>query len=153
MASITGANFSSWYRQDEGTVFCQGISNSLSNSSYWTLSNSGSDGVAVLVYPDNNLTYQVVDGGSIQVNNQSFATYPAVASVKTAAAIKLNNFAVVANGGTITSDTSGTVPAVTSFVIGNYLGGGTSYDYSGTIARLTYYPKRLPDATLQLLTR
>jgi len=153
VASMTGANFSSWYRQDEGTVFCQGISNSVSNSAYWTLQGSSSNGATVLVYPANNLTYQVVDGGSIQVNNQSFATYSSVANVKTAAAIKLNNFAVVANGGTITSDTSGTVPAVTSFVIGNYLGGGTSYDYSGTIARLTYYPVRLADAQLQALTR
>ena len=151
LASITGANFSSWYRQDEGTVFCQGISNSRSNSSYWTTSNGGSNGASVLVYPNNNITYQVVNS-SIQVNS-TFATYSAVASVKTAAAIKLNNFAVVANGGAITSDTSGTVPAVTSFVIGNYLGGGTSFDYSGTIARLAYYPVRLPDAQLQELTK
>ena len=151
VASITGTNFSSWYRQDEGTVFCQGISNSVSNSAYWTLQGTSSNGASVLVYPANNLTYQVVNS-SFQVNS-SFASYPAVASVKTAAAIKLNNFAVVANGGTITSDTSGTVPAATSFVIGNYLGGGTSYDYSGTIARLTFYPVRLPDATLQSLTQ
>ena len=151
LASITGANFSSWYRQDEGTVFCQGISNSRSNSSYWTTSNGGSNGASVLVYPNNNITYQVVNS-SIQVNT-TFATYSAVSSVKTAAAIKLNNFAVVANGGAITSDTSGTVPAVTSFVIGNYLGGGTSFDYSGTIARLAYYPVRLPDAQLQELTK
>jgi hypothetical protein len=150
VASMTGTNFSSWYRQDEGTVFCQGISNSRSNSSYWTTSNGGSNGAAVLVYPNNNITYQVVNS-SIQVNT-TFATYSAVSSVKTAAAIKLNNFAVVANGGSITSDTSGTVPAVTSFVIGNYLGGGTSFDYSGTIARLTYYPARLPDAQLQTIT-
>jgi len=151
VASITGTNFSSWYRQDEGTVFCQGISNSVSNSAYWTLQGTSSNGASVLVYPANNLTYQVVNS-SFQVNS-SFASYPAVASVKTAAAIKLNNFAVVANGGTITSDTSGTVPAATSFVIGNYLGGGTSYDYSGTIARLTFYPTRLQDSQLQQLTK
>jgi hypothetical protein len=148
---MTGTNFSSWYRQDEGTVFCQGISNSTSDSAYWTLQGTSSNGASVLVYPANNLTYQVQDG-SLQVNSTSFASYPAVASVKIAAAIKLNNFAVVANGGAITSDTSGTVPAVTRFVIGNYLGGGTSYDYSGTIGRLAFYPVRLPDAQLQTIT-
>jgi hypothetical protein len=153
VASITGTNFSSWYRQGEGTVFCQGTSVNRSDTAFWTLQGSSSNGASVLVFPNSNIaTYQVLDGGTIQVNMSRTASYPAITSVKTVAGVKLNDFALAVNGGAIAADTSGTVPTVTSFVIGNYLGGGTAYDYSGTIARITYYPLRLPNLALQFIT-
>jgi hypothetical protein len=154
LASITGANFSSWYRQDEGTVFSQGISINKSDTAFWTLQGSASNGASVLAFPINNTaTYQVLDGGSIQANISYVNPYPAAATIKTSVAIKLNDFAFAVNGGTPASDTSGTVPTVTSLVIGNYLGGGNAYDYSGTIARLSYWPARLPNPILQTLTQ
>jgi hypothetical protein len=147
---MTGTNFSSWYNQSEGTVYCQGTSNSTSNSAYWSLQGSGSNGITTLVYPSNRITYQVIDT-SLQVN-LNFAAYSSVDTVKIAASYKANDFATVKNGGTVSVDVSGTLPTISSFVVGNYPGGGTSFDYTGTISRLTYYPVRLPDATLQALT-
>jgi hypothetical protein len=153
VASLTGANFTSWYDQNGGTVFCQAISNSTENSSYWTLQGSASNGATLLVYPANSLTYQVQDAGVLQVNDVGFATYPSVKSFKTATVVRLNDFAVVSSGTTITTDLAGTVPPATSFLIGKYLGGGGSYSYSGTIARIAYYPLRLSNAQLFALTQ
>jgi hypothetical protein len=153
VASLTGANFTSWYDQNGGTVFCQAISNSTENSSYWTLQGSASNGATLLVYPANSLTYQVQDAGVLQVNNVGFATYPSIRSLKTATVVRLNDFAVVSSGTTITTNLAGTVPPVTSFLIGKYLGGGGAYNYSGTIARIAYYPLRLSNAQLFALTQ
>jgi len=150
-ASITGTNFSRWYNSSENTVFCQGISASRENSGYYALQGSGSNGSSVLVYPANTITWQVFDT-SFQVNT-TLSTYNSVSSIKSAVAMKSNDFVGVINGGSIVTDNSGTVPSVTSLVIGNYLGGGASYDYTGTINRLTYYPTRLQDYQLQQLTK
>ena len=43
VAVMTGTNFSSWYNQSEGTILSQGISNSLVNSTYWSLRGTGSN--------------------------------------------------------------------------------------------------------------
>ena len=150
VAQMTGTNFTSWYRQDEGTVYCQATSNSTANSAYWSLQGSSSNGITVLVYPSNRISYQVIDTSAQADLN--FAAYSSVGVARTAAAYKANDFAVAGNGGTVSTDTSGTVPTLTSFVIGNYPGGGTSYDYSGTISRLAFYPLRLSNAQLQNLT-
>ncbi len=150
--SISGTNFTNFYNQTEGTVFCQGISNSTNNSTYWTLQGSGSNGITALVYPANSLITQAQDNGVLQMS-LGFGSYPAVASTKTAVGIKLNDFAAISNGGSIFTDSSVNVPPVTSLVIGNYLGGGTSFDYSGTISRLTYWPIRVSNSQLQLLTQ
>ena len=150
-ASITGTNFSSWYEQSEGTVYCQGTSNSTSNSTYWSLQGSGLNGITTLVYPSNQITYQVSDTG-FQAN-LNFAAYPSVDTIKTAASYKVNDFAAVKNGETVSVDGSGILPTITSFVIGNYLGGGGSFDYTGTISRITYWPRRLTNTSLQYLTQ
>jgi hypothetical protein len=72
--------------------------------------------------------------------------------VKMVVAAKTNDAVAVVNGtisGTSTANpTIITVP--TALSIGARTGG--SGQYSGHISRLTYYPQRLPNATLQALT-
>jgi len=152
VASITGANFSSWYNQSEGSVFCDGISNSTSSSTYYSLQGSGAYAAAtVLVFPSNFITMQVYDA-SLYVNI-ALGSYPSVSKVKSAIGLKANNFAGVINGGTVVTDVSGALPAADSLILGNYTGGSTAYDYSGTISRLAYWPSRLNNKALQYITQ
>jgi hypothetical protein len=57
----------------------------------------------------------------------------------------------VLNGGTVSTDGSGTVPTVDRLTIGN--SGSANEQLGGTIRRLTYWPSRLPNSTLQEITR
>ena len=69
---------------------------------------------------------------------------------KTATAMKSNNFSVVSNASTPATYTDAPLASNMHKLDIMNLGGG--YQLSGTITRLTYYPKRLTDAQLQTLT-
>ena len=65
------------------------------------------------------------------------------------------NDAVVVMDGTLgTNDTSGSVAySVDRVSIGSFNARGNAYGYlNSTISRIRYYPRRLPNATLQSLT-
>ena len=148
VASMTGTNFSSWYRQDEGTLLASIRPATSGNLSIWTLSD-GTTAERMLAYSASVFNFYVDDNGSNQVN---IGGYPFTTnSLSTfAAAYKTNNFAYSKNGVTPATDTSGTVPTPTKLqIMAGYIGGEIQ---TGTIARLAYYPVRLPDATLQALT-
>jgi hypothetical protein len=72
------------------------------------------------------------------------------ATNKFAGAYKANDFAACVNGGTVGTDTSGTVPIVSSLKLGVLYNG--TYELNGHIRRLAYYPRRLLAAELQALT-
>jgi hypothetical protein len=72
---------------------------------------------------------------------------------KVAFAYKANDFAASLNGGTVGTDTAGTIanaPASTGGTVGSQ--GGGSFGLTGTIPRIAYYNKRLANARLQALT-
>jgi len=153
--SITGSAFSSWYNQSEGTVFAEGNSYGLSAStfpSFAAISDGTSDNRLQYAYITASLGgYLVRSGGSTVVE-----LYPAVtASLRRAAfAAKANDFAVTYNGATPTIDTSGAMPVgVNQMQIGNLLGAGSTNNFFGTIKRLTYWPQRLSNSTLQAITQ
>jgi hypothetical protein len=154
VASITGANFSSWYRQDEGTVFADvnsapvntivqlaaDISDAAGNERMFIRRSSvGLLGIAVL---DGAVTQADVGAGPVISGGARFAV---------AAAYKLNSINLATNGQIGTEDTSATIPTPDRLFIGqNFVSGQLT---NGTIRRLTYWPTRLPDSTLQAITR
>jgi hypothetical protein len=69
---------------------------------------------------------------------------------KTALAFKTDDFALTTNGGTIATDSLGTLPAATSIRVGARADGGQAAN--GHIRKIAYWPKRLSDALLQQLT-
>jgi hypothetical protein len=72
----------------------------------------------------------------------------ATSEMKMALSCAENDFAALIDGGTIATDTSGTL--VNSFVIGNRNGGNAFIN--GHIKSIQYYPRRLSNAQLQELT-
>jgi hypothetical protein len=161
VASITGTNFSSWYRQDEGTVFAsyQFPAGSAVNTNSRQLFDS-SDGTT-----NNRFSVRGIGGASTadQITVRSGAstvaqfstngTAPGTAPRAIAAVYRLDDYAAVATGSTsAVTDTSGALPVgLNQANIGGAVN-GTEY-LSGTIKRLTYWPTRLPNTTLQQITQ
>lgn len=158
VASMTGANFSSWYRADEGTVFARsqryspgaansqftifGLGNSASNNNNFMqlATQFGSTLFEVLINYNGVTQFNFVESGVLGVTNYALS-------------YKANDFAYTKNGATPTTDNSGTVPPVSALNIGSRPAFGTVGFLNGHINKLAYYPKRLTNAQLQALTR
>ncbi len=67
---------------------------------------------------------------------------------KLVAAYKANDFAASMNGGTVGTDTSGTVPTVTTLYLGKHPFGA---HLNGHIKQISYIPRSLSDAEIQWL--
>jgi hypothetical protein len=153
VAVMTGTNFSDWYRQDEGTFFVTYDVASPGSAGFDRVfdANDGTANNAIgLVKQNGSGAYY----GAVTTAGASQATPATPALTKntfysTALAYKVNDFALTTSGGTVVTDTSGTVPTVTRFGFADY-GGGVNGGMH--IKRLTYYPTRLTNATLQGLT-
>jgi hypothetical protein len=151
VASITGSNFSSWYNQTEGTVFGEG--RRLTNEPYFRMFslNNGSSSNVLSMYTDNGPRFS----GFKKVNNGSdnYFLGPAVATLtanlKTCLSSNSSNSTVSTSGAFIETSISG-MPTVDRFTIGAEWYGAP---YNGTIKRLTYWPTRLANTTLQQITQ
>ena len=149
VASITGADFSSWYRQDEGTVFSQAILPPGAFNTIVNINTTNNDTITSRTTAT-QANFNVVVSGTTQTGalNISYSPYTVLKSVGCYA---LNNFALSANGATPVTDATGTVPAVIQANIGR---SAANNNYTnGTIARLAYWPQRLPNETLQAVTQ
>jgi hypothetical protein len=154
VASITGANFSSWYRQDEGTVFAQCVSpattlnigvvgfDDTTANERWRLGQQGGSTTANVVVVDNNVLQ-----GNTGAPINSFING---SLVRIAAAVAVNNVAVTGAGLSPTVNSTATLPTVTQATIGT---ANAAVPINGTIRRLTYWPQRLPNSTLQAITQ
>jgi hypothetical protein len=156
-ASITGSNFSGFYNQSEGTFFAD--SKSLPNNLGFV--------VAVISETDgfNPRSFAIdrkIDSGPglysgywrdytagdfatlISSNNQE--------SGKSSLGYGPSGLSFTSNGGNVITNAGTynfTSPPLAYIIIGS----GYSIYVGGTISRLTYWPKRLPDLELQQLTK
>jgi hypothetical protein len=148
-ASMTGSNFSGWYRQDEGTLYGE-ASQLTPTSSYFPIAaisdNTTLNQITLESGPDTH--FFVSANGTTQVNIDAGTTVSNVYS-KLIASYKLNNFAVSINSGTVGVDTLGLVPVVNRMYFASANG---LVSYSGRIKKLAYYPARLTNEQLQALT-
>jgi hypothetical protein len=151
LASVTGSNFSSWYRQDEGTVFA---SPSTINAAYtsgviWDIGAGGAFGSTA--YCTWSGTQWGLNPNVSPLNLLSAITAPALST--NASALQSNNSVISASGLIAGVDSSCSMPSnPTTLSIGR--AGWTSGNFfNGTIRRLTYWPQRLPNNTLIALTR
>ena len=157
LASITGASFSSWYRQDEGTVFADakeypfvssnvrtyyGFENSSQVNTDWHrqwIWNGAPTQLLHSIYTSSSGPI-AVDFGVPLVNEQK----------RSALAYRVNDYARSYNGATPATDTSGNLPVgINRLGIGS--NNGVS-QLSGHIRRIAFWPTRLPNSTLQAIT-
>jgi hypothetical protein len=151
VASISGSNFSSWYRQDEGTVFVDvpGIYNT---AAAFTLSDGTNNNRILLDHGTNTRRGRIVTGGADQASLTSSYVYGS--PIKSTVAYALDNSALASNGSLSANspDTSCTIPtAIDRLNIGS--NSGSAAQAGTSIRRLTYWPTRLSNETLQTITQ
>ena len=150
VASITGSAFSGWYRQDEGTMFAEGSTFNTSAASCLVSidDTTVSNRIQLRRSPDASKLRMVSSGGAIDA---TLTTGTALGLNKIAAGVAVSNQNLVSNGVLATGITSITpMPTVTQARIGS---GTASSVFNGTIRRLTYWPQRLANSTLQQITQ
>jgi len=152
VASISGSNFSSWYRQDEGTVFCDSTRQFTVPTGDFPVLSSLNDGTTFNrinnSYITSNLAGFLVTTGGV---NQASIYPPTTASRRQlATSFAINSFSAAVNGGNVGTDASGTVPTVSQLRIGDMTG---NQHLNGAIRRLTYWPVRLENNVLQAITQ
>ena len=150
-ASMTGNNFSDWYNPTEGT-FNSDVSFNSNNATHyiWQVGQAS----------NRMLSAGRVGGNSwilLAINNNSFtdnlsSTYNSGRN-KWCASYSNDGFFGVENGGNIISSNNADVPTldINILYLGSYV--NSSLYLNGHISQLTYYPVRLPNSTLQTLTK
>ncbi len=152
---LTATSISPWYRQDEGTVVFEGIASTpVTAQRGLYLFSDGTDNERLSAYRASGLAggYLVVDGGVTQADVSTLGTMARGAVSRHALAYKANDFAGVVNGGTVVTDTSGTLPTVTQLLMGRGNTAGTQA-FMGYARRFSYYNSRLPNAQIQGMSR
>jgi hypothetical protein len=139
VASITGTAFSSWYRQDEGTI----LGEATGSGPLIVVRSVASPGDRIQL---SIAVSAVVTAGSV-VASSSDAT-----ALQRAIAYKLNDTNFAYDGAVQTVDTSCVIPTVEYATIG-YFDFGALTRMNGPIKRITYWPQRLPDSTLANITQ
>jgi hypothetical protein len=150
VASITGSNFSSFYNQTEGTVFAE--TQQIGSILGYTMALS--DGT------DNNRIAQLRNATTLgsRITRSGTSTNPNnititdLVSLRSVIAARAGNATAAANGTLgVTEATPTVLPTVDRFFIG--LGALGTLPINGTIKRLTYWPTRLSNTTLQQITQ
>ena len=148
VASITGSNFS-FYNQTEGTLFASYAERAFSVAhQIATVSNGTSaERISLALNASNTLDVAVISGGT-----DTFAgNTPTLTAqqYQIGFGYKADDSGVSANGSAITVDSAVTLPTVSQLDIGVR---GSSQILNSTIKRLTYWPTRLANPTLQSIT-
>ncbi len=150
VASITGSNFSSWYRQDEGTVFSE-----FSAAAYSTASYAISDGTnsnRIMVDRGSTGTRYVITNAAVVQSGGAQTPYTLNSFVKTSLGYALDNCNLAVGGVLQTLDTSATIPSNVDRLLLGVNAGGAGYG-NGPIKRFTFWQRRLSDSTLQEITQ
>lgn len=141
VASITGTNFSSWYRQDEGTVFASVRQPQIYGCHIVGLGT----GSGAIYQATNNAEWW---NGSTLLTTSNTATWPNGANV--VGSYTSTDRYLCLNAGTVAT-------SATTLVNGGSMRIGANFNSSGfcngTIRRLCYWGQRLPNSTLQQITQ
>jgi hypothetical protein len=151
-ASLTGTNFTEFYNPTEGTLFTDAIT-SQSSTSYMFYISDGTYTNRIGTYQNANgyARFLVRANSSTSADTLGTTAYSLGDSMRFAAAYAANDVAAVDNGSTAQTDNGVNVPfSIDEAYIGADATGSVSN--SAHFKKIAYYPKRLPNATLQAMT-
>jgi len=147
VASIATSAFG--YNQSAGTVVVEGIPAAFDVDGRWFAISDGTVQNRIEFTTGPNYHPLVVDNGATQANLDA-GGFTAGVFAKVGAVFATNNFAGVINGGTVATDSSGTVPTVDTLYIGGKA--NISVEQAMHIKSIKYYPRALTAAQIQELT-
>jgi hypothetical protein len=155
VASISGSNFSSWYRQDSGSWYCSATSlvfDSNERGLFGIDTGSFARGYHAATSSPTRIRTRRRDATNTIATD---ATLSAGTSARVALVATSTEQATTYNGGAvITNATALTLDPITDLRIGyqNITGSPANLYLCGCLSRLTYWPQRLPNDTLQTIT-
>jgi hypothetical protein len=155
LVQMLGNNFSDWYRPEGGTFVVQG--SRMTTAGALIALGSSSTGTRMALYGNGPAVQIVIDGTTQVQSTISGGVTPAGTTDISAVAMALDDFAFVKNGGTVGTDTAGLIQSPTApfnrLHIGSAAWANPAADYlGGYIRRIAYYPSRLSNAQIQMLT-
>ncbi|OFW88060.1 MAG: hypothetical protein A3J37_08325 [Alphaproteobacteria bacterium RIFCSPHIGHO2_12_FULL_45_9] len=143
----------SWTDAAKGTLLGIAQQNSLisTHPTYIaTVGNNSSSDFAALFLNAASGKSAVVNTSGVDQYNQLLGTYVAGNTTKIALAYQANDFRAAMDGSFATATSSGTIPSVSVLRIGDRDGTRT---LNGTVQMFKYYPARVPNTQLQLMTQ
>lgn len=149
-AVMTGANFSSWYNQAQGTIYAEGQINynpigGGSNAFYSIDDTSASTNVIQPYFSaSSGILFSFVNVNGSEQANTGVTPISASTFFKHAQIYQANNFASVVNNLTVSTDSSGVTPVVTQLQFANAK--------SKYFRKFAYYPLVVTSSQLQALT-
>jgi hypothetical protein len=153
VVSITGSAFSSWYRQDEGTVFMEANTFSVATiaPTWWRVSDGTSANFIRLIRSGVGATpqMQITSGGA----GQGSPFTPGISAntfFKNACYYKTDDFGVTTNGSALTGNAIDTLATMPTGIDRLEL---STAIVNGYYKRMTFWPQRLANSTLQQLTQ
>jgi hypothetical protein len=156
---ISGTNFSSWYKQSEGTIVTSfsrpyaitATANYPTITELNYLNDWNYNHYQLLQTSTNSVTCGTHSPGGITNADMYSGTISLTSVNKTAYGYKTDNFAHSLNNYDIITDSAGQVPPIVHRLTIGY--STTSYGVlNGQIAKIAYYPKRLSNTELQTIT-
>lgn len=147
-ASMTGTNFSSWFRADEGTLYAE-YQQTSSVAAVFAINDNTTSNRIQIGNTTSAASQIVINTNAASQMDTTNGTYVANNYAKVSGSYKLNDCALSANGTSPATDTGALIPVVSQAQIGARTSGAY---LNGTIKKIAYYPKRLTNAELRSLT-
>lgn len=149
VGAMTSTNFSSFYNQAGGTLVASFdvITTVAGTRPIVSFDDNTANERIELYASGTDLRMRVIDGGATQVD-MSIGTIAANTTYKAAISFAANDFAGCLNGGTVATDTSGTLPTPDRMRLGSNQAGNYQ---NGHLRSISYYPTARPNS-LQALT-
>jgi hypothetical protein len=147
---MTEANFTSWYRQDEGVFYVNGDSYGNAGSQTFISADDGTRNNRIqLRFNGVSAISSVIANGDVIVGTGTTQAGSFPGYGKAAVAYSASASAVYANNGVPVAMSALVVPTVNQLVIGSSVSTGP---LNGHVRSISYYPKRLTNSELQALT-
>lgn len=144
-----------WYRQAEGTVVFEGIASIIvaANGGIFAFTDgAANERITDYLSASGAAVALVVDGGATQANIATSNVVSVGSVFRSALTYKLNDFSNVLNGSSVVIDAAGTLPAINQLRFGSITAAGAA-PFMGYARRFQYYNRRLPNGTIQGMSR
>jgi len=151
-ADVVTLGLGPWFNASEGTLYADILPTAAIGSQAFVSLDDGTSNERIMLRANSAaISGLIVDGGVSQANIAG-GTLVANVTTKSALAYASNDAALSTNGGAVGTDTSVNLPTVTMLNFGSRLGNGSDA-LNGYLRRTSYFPSRLPNATLQSITQ
>lgn len=147
VANITSTNFSKWFNATEGTLVVLYRTGELTAATRyaWGLSDGSTNNcIGRRVGTSSTRDVAVVVAGSTVVNSADISALSLGALDACAVAWGAGSLALSNAGGAVETVAMASTPAITQLQIGGLASGSTLY-LNGTVARVLYFPRTLPN--------